>query len=128
MFRFLLLFIAFPIIITPEIKQAYNITEGNSITCTATGYPAPDIVWLNNDGSEVEGNRIKTESAMATGIGNLYNVSVSMTVGRNDTGVYICIAYNSIGNDTHTTNITVNCKELAGVLSYPCCYSNVTVF
>ena len=63
---------------------------------------------------------------MATGVCNLYNVSVSMAFGRNDTGVYTCIAYNSIGNDTRTTNITVNCKELAEVLSYPCC--NVTVF
>ena len=88
----------------------YNITEGDSVTCTATGYPVPDIVWLNNDGSVVDKNRIKTDSAMATGVGNLYNVSVSMTVGRNDTGVYICIVNNSIGNDAQTINITVNCK------------------
>ena len=47
---------------------------------------------------------------MATDVGNLYNVSVSMTVGRNDTGVYTCIANNSIGNDTRTINITVHCK------------------
>ena len=102
------MFIAFPIIITPETKQV--VTEGDNITCTATGYPVPDIVWLGNDGSEVDKNRLITDSAIATGVGNLYNVSVSMTVGRNDTGVYKCIANNSIGNDTRTINITVNCK------------------
>ena len=103
-------FTAIPVIDITETEKVYNITEGDSsITCTATGYPVPDIVWLNNDGSAVDGNRIKPDSAIATGIGNLYNVSVSMTVGRNDTGVYICIANNSVGNDTRTINI---CKEL----------------
>ena len=96
---------AIPVIDTIETEQVYNATEGDSITCTATGYPVPDIVWLNNDKSVVDKNRIKTDSAMATGVGNLYNVSVSMTVGRNDAGVYICIANNSIGNDTRTINI-----------------------
>ena len=93
-------------------EQEFNITEGDIITCTATGYPVPDIVWLNNDGSEIDKNRVKSDSTMATGVGNLSNVSVSMIIGRNDTGVYICIANNSIGNDTRTINITVNCKEL----------------
>ena len=91
----------------------YNITEGDNITCTATGYPVPDIVWSKNDRSVVDKNRIQTDSAMATGVGNLYNVSVSMTVGRNDAGAYTCVATNSIGNDTRTINVTVNCKELA---------------
>ena len=102
------IYIALPIVIVPENYIA--VTEGGSITCTATGYPVPNIVWQNNDESEVDENRIKTDSAMATGVGNLYNVSVSMTVGRNDTGVYVCIANNSIGSDTRTINITVNCK------------------
>ena len=105
-----ILFTEIPVITASE--QEFNITEGDIITCTATGYPVPDIVWQNNDGSEVDNNRVKTDSAMATGVGNLYNVSVSMIIGRNDTGVYTCIANNSIGNDTRTINITVNCKEL----------------
>ena len=91
----------------------YNITEGDTITCTATGYPVPDIVWVNNDGSVVDKNRIQTDGAMATGVGNVYNVSVSMTVERNDAGAYTCVANNSIGNDIRTINVTVNCKELA---------------
>ena len=104
-----ILFTEIPVITASE--QEFNITEGDIITCTATGYPV-HIVWLNNDGSEVDKNRVKTDNAMATGVGNLTNVSVSMTIGRSDTGVYTCIANNSIGNDTRTINITVNCKEL----------------
>ena len=88
----------------------YTLTEGDNITCTATGYPAPDIVWLNSDGSVVEKNRIKTNGAIATSVDNLLSVSVSMTIGRNDAGVYLCTANNSIGNDTHTIDISVNCK------------------
>ena len=111
--RSLFVFTAIPVIDTIETEQVYNITEGDSITCTATGYPVPDIVWLNNDGSVVDENRIKTDSAMATGVGNLYNVSVSMIVGRNDAGVYECNANNSIGDDVQTIDIIVNCKKLA---------------
>ena len=103
------IYIALPIVIVPEI---YIVREDSSVVCTATGYPVPDIIWLNNDESVVDENRIKTDSVMVTGVNNLYNVSVSMTVGRNDAGVYICIANNSIGNDTRTINITVHCKEL----------------
>ena len=105
-----ILFTEIPVITASE--QEFNITEGNIITCTASGYPVPDIVWLNNDGSVVDKNRIKTDRAVATGVGNLSSVSVSMIIGRNDAGAYTCVAYNSIGNDTSTINITVNCKEL----------------
>ena len=103
-----MLFTEAPVITASE--KEFNITEGDSITCAATGYPAPEIVWLNmnNNGSEVDKDRLETDNSM--GVGNLSIISVAMTVGRNDTGVYICIANNSIGNDTHTINITVNCK------------------
>ena len=47
---------------------------------------------------------------MDTGFGNLFIKSVSMTIGRNDAGVYSCTANNSVG--IHTINISVNCKEL----------------
>ena len=103
-----ILFTEIPVITASE--QEINITEGNVITCTAAGYPVPDIVWLNNDESVVDENRIKTDRAIATGVGNLSSVSVSMTIGRNDAGVYTCVANNAIGNDSSSINITVHCK------------------
>ena len=87
----------------------YNISDGDSITCTATGYPVPDIVWLNNDGSVVDKNRL-VPSIMATGAGNTSSMSVSMIVRRGDSGVYTCQASNFLGNDSSTINITVQRK------------------
>ena len=100
-------------IVAPSItlsEEEEKVIEGDSITCTATSHPAPDVVWLNNDESVVDKDRLKTNHSM--GVGNLSIVSVSMIIGRNDAGVYKCIAINSIGNDTRTINITVHCKEL----------------
>ena len=45
-----------------------------------------------------------------TGYGN---VSVNLTItnaSREDTGVYMCSANNSVGSDTKSINITVQCK------------------
>ena len=109
---FVCVYIAIPIITIPETKQAYNITEGNNITCTATGYPVPDIVWLNINGSVVDENRLVPSSIMTTGIGNVSSMSVSMIVRRGDSGVYSCHTNNFLGNDSSTINITVHCKEL----------------
>ena len=99
-----------PSIITPEAEEGFVITEGDNITCTATGYPVPDIVWLNNDGSVVDESRLVTNNVMATGVGYVSSVSVSMTVRRSDGGVYRCVASNSVGNDTRNVHITVQCK------------------
>ena len=94
------------------VLEEYTVTEGDSITCTATGYPVPDIVWLNNDGSIVDENRQVNGSVIATGVGNVSSVNVSMIIRRNDGGVYKCVAKNSVGNNANTINITVHCKEL----------------
>ena len=94
----------------PGSKQPYYVTDGNSITCTATGNPVPDIVWLNSDGSEVDESRLVTDSTMATDISNTPSMSVSMTVRSSDGGNYICRANNSIGNDISTVHIIVEGK------------------
>ena len=88
--------------------ELYNFTDGDTITCTATGYPLPDIVWLNNDGSIVDENRL----VESTNVGNIPNKSVSVIVRRGDDGVYTCVANNSVGNDNSNINITVQCKSL----------------
>ena len=99
-----------PAITTPDTKQAYNITDGDNITCTATGYPVPDIVWLNEDGSEVDENRLISGSVMTTDIDNIPSVSVSMIIRRSDGGIYKCLANNSLGNDNSTIHINVQRK------------------
>ena len=97
--------------------QQFNITEGSngSITCTATGYPVPTVVWKNSDGSSLSNNRLVSGSPvnMPTGVGNVTSVSVElMVIGamRVDTGMYRCSANNSVSSTTRNINVTVQCK------------------
>ena len=80
------------------------LTEGDNIICTATGYPAPDIVWQNSDGSN--SSRFITRSL----INKISTVNITLTVRKSDVGVYKCIAHNSAGESVHTINITVQGK------------------
>ena len=98
--------------------QQFNITEGRngSITCTATGYPAPTVAWQNSNGSSLNNSRLVTGDPvnMYTGVGNETSVSVElMVIGamRVDTGMYRCSANNSINSTTRNINITVQCKQ-----------------
>ena len=48
-----------------------------------------------------------------TGNGNVTRVSVNLTItnaSREDTGVYMCFANNSIDSDSRNVNITVQCE------------------
>ena len=107
-------FIVSPNITTPVEGQEFTITEGSdgSITCTATGYPPPTVVWQNIDSND----RLMSGTPMIspTGVGNVTSVSVELMVTgamRGDTGMYICSAENSVGKVTDVTvTITVQCE------------------
>ena len=100
-----------PDITVPVEGETLTIIESGNITCRATGYPIPDIIWLDINGSEVKKKRLVTSSVMATGIGNVSIVSVSMIeVMRGDSGVYTCLATNPVGDDNTTVNVSVQCK------------------
>ena len=107
-------FIVSPNITIPVEGQEFTITEGSdgSITCTATGYPPPTVVWQNIDSND----RIMSGTPMIspTGVGNVISVSVELMVTggtRGDTGMYICSAENSVGKVTDVTvTITVQCE------------------
>ena len=107
-----------PNITTPMEGQEFTITEGSngSIICTATGYPAPTVVWQNSDGSSLSSNnRLVSGDPVisSTGVGNVTSVSVElMVIGamRVDTGMYRCSANNSVSSTTRNIIITVQCK------------------
>ena len=95
----------------------FNIIVGSnrSITCTATGYPVPTVVWQNSDGSSLSNNRLVSGpvNMSSTGVGNETSVSVElMVIGtmRVDTGIYRCSANNSVRNITRNISISVQCK------------------
>ena len=111
-------FIVSPNITRPVEGQEYIITEGSdgSITCTATGYPVPTVVWQNSDGSSLSNNKLVSGDPVisSTGVGNASSVSVElMVIGamRVDTGMYRCSANNSVSSTTRNINITVQCKD-----------------
>ena len=96
-----------------EEEKFYILEESvESITCTATGYPVPTVVWQNSDGSSLSNNRLVSGSPVisSTGVGNVSSVSVElMVIGamRVDSGMYRCSANNSISSITRTVTIIV---------------------
>ena len=120
-----------PNVTTPMEGQLFSIIEGSngSITCTATGYPAPTIVWQNRDGSSLNNNRLVSGSPVisSTSVGNVSSVSVElMVIGamRVDTGMYRCSAYNGVNSTTRNISINVQCKHIASYMVYKACYLN----
>ena len=113
--------------------QRFSITEGSngSITCTATGYPVPTVVWQNSDGSSLSNNRLVSGSSVnisSTGVGNETSVSVElMVIGamRVDTGMYRCSANNSVGSTTRNIIIIVHCKRI--VVLYGTCGTGIAI-
>ena len=109
-----------PNITAPMDGQQYIITEGSngSITCTATGYPVPTVVWQNSDGSSLSSSRLVSGSPLnisSTGVGNVTSVSVElMVIGamRVDTGMYRCSANNILNATAVNISITIQCKYL----------------
>ena len=103
-----------PNITTPMERQQLNVFEGDdgAITCTATGYPVPTVVWQNSDGSSLSNNGLVSGSPVisSTGVGNVSSVSVElMVIGalRVDTGMYRCSANNSISSAARNIIVTV---------------------
>ena len=115
-----------PTINAPMKGEEFNITEGSnrSITCTATGYPVPTVVWQNSDGSSLSNNRLVSGSPVnisSTGIGNVSDVSVElMVIGAMgvDSGMYRCSANNSVNSATRNIIITVQCKYILGLATH----------
>ena len=107
-----------PNITIPVEGQEFTITEGSdgSITCTATGYPPPTVVWQNSDGSSLSNMRLVSGSEVmsSTGVGNVTSVIVELMVTeamRVDTGMYTCSASNVVSNVTDVTvTITIQCE------------------
>ena len=100
-----------------EGQQQLDVIEGRngSITCTATGYPAPTVVWQNSDGSSLNNNRLVSGpvNMLPTGVGNEISVSVELKVIgaiREDDRMYRCSANNIIGNTTANIRIIIQCK------------------
>ncbi|XP_028318187.1 protein turtle homolog A-like isoform X2 [Gouania willdenowi] len=78
----------------PPLQMEALFGASLSLTCVASGNPAPIITWLK-DGREIPGSNDKVE------------VLVLPAVTSQSAGLYVCIASNSEGNVSHTTNVKV---------------------
>ena len=92
-----------------------------AITCEAFGYPPPTIVWSRLDGNLSDRVLVRDSVSVPAGYGNVTRVSVNLTitnVSREDTGVYMCSANNSIGNDSKIINITIQCEFIIHIILF----------
>ena len=83
------------------------------IACEALGYPPPSVVWSRSNGTLSDRVSVSDSVSVPTGYGNVTRVSVNLTItnaSREDTGVYMCSANNSVGNNSKSIIITVQCK------------------
>ena len=104
-------------LLTCLITRPFNdtiVTEGNTttITCEALGYPPPTVGWNKTKGTLSDRVSVSDSVSLPTGNGNVTRVSVDLMIAnayREDTGVYICSANNSVGSDNWNVSITVQC-------------------
>ena len=92
----------------PEITkhpQNITVTERNNVTltCNATGNPEPQFSWYKVENTVKRNNRINVSAE---------NSHLTITdVNREDSGGYLCVAHNKVGNDTSIIVILdVQCK------------------
>ena len=84
-----------------------------TITCEALGYPPPTVVWSRTNGTLSDRVSVSDSVSVPTGYGNVTRVSVNLTItnaSREDSGVYMCSANNSVGSNSENINITVQCE------------------
>ena len=84
-----------------------------TITCEAFGYPPPSVWWDRIDETLSDRVSLSDNVSVPTGYGNVTRVSVNLTItntSREDSGVYMCSANNSVGEDIINISITVQCK------------------
>ena len=102
-----------PTIVFPDNNSVFTIneTDSYSITCNATGIPAPmTFVWLK-DGI-VQNYTVGTDSISvsepsaavpySTSDGDILSVSQVLTISSamdEDSGTYTCVASNGVGNN-----------------------------
>ena len=81
----------------PEIiNHPQNVTEAErnnvTLTCNATGNPEPQFSWFKDKDLVESNNRIYLSANNS--------LLTIIDVNRNDSGGYLCVAHNVIGNGT----------------------------
>ncbi|XP_051803642.1 hemicentin-1 [Acanthochromis polyacanthus] len=80
-------------------NQTFSTGEDMRIRCSASGYPAPRLVWTHNDMFLMASSRYRM-----TPDGSL----IIRNMEKKDGGVYGCLASNQAGTDSMTSILTYN--------------------
>ena len=70
-----------------------KIGDNLELKCEATGFPYPQVTWIR------QGQRIRNKTL------------VFHRVSRNDSGLYLCKAFNTDGEDSIEVIVTLEDKE-----------------
>ena len=100
-------------VVSPISDEVLVERYTTTITCEAFGYPPPTVRWERINGTLSDRVSLSDSVSVPTGYGNVTRVNVNLTIAnasREDTGVYVCSASNSVGNDIINISITVQCK------------------
>ena len=109
-----IMFIAQPTATTLSLVSVYE-GESITITCTATGVPAPSVNWSRADNSSLTDSRyVISDTSFSVMVNDVYQVTRNLTIMssvREDIGMeYSCIATNVLGTAQSNVSITVFCK------------------
>ena len=84
------------VVLNPVSINVTRIEDSIILSCSATGFPAPSIIWHHNDTAIIPMERISTNTSSSHFQTNsTININNSMT---NDTGTYYCNITSSIGD------------------------------
>ena len=92
---FFLCAVAPQVAISP-VQASSNEGSSVNISCTASGKPNPDVIWIRNGVVKSSGKN----AALLT----------FSSINRTDTGQYICRGNNSAGNVKNHVTLVVFCK------------------
>uniref|UniRef100_A0A3Q1FDM7 Ig-like domain-containing protein n=1 Tax=Acanthochromis polyacanthus TaxID=80966 RepID=A0A3Q1FDM7_9TELE len=78
-------------------NQTFSTGEDMRIRCSASGYPAPRLVWTHNDMFLMASSRMTPDGSL-----------IIRNMEKKDGGVYGCLASNQAGTDSMTSILTYN--------------------
>ena len=83
--------------ISRQCPTVVNESIDAKLFCNVTGSPVPSIKWIRRSTGEVT-------------IASNNNALVFAAINRNESGIYQCIANNSIGSHSKNCTVDVHCK------------------
>lgn len=111
------MFVHFSFIITemPEIvedpkSQTYSIGSNHFFSCTATGLPRPNIIWIKNNDPNVTKTNPRLEIVSFLNDTKFHSVLLIKEATDEDAGTYQCFAKNSAG-EKKSNVATLHIKE-----------------